>query len=278
MQESRGMEELLQQYHENKLSHAFLLETNDSEKSLQNLLQFLAFINRTGDEVEDERLENLIRSESLPSLMVLRPDGQMIKKEQILELKRFFQTKPTFSLYNMYVILDAELLNSSSANTILKFLEEPYDNLLGFFITNNKENIIDTIKSRCQVILDYYEGNSYISIPKVWESIAINYIKEICSVHDEAILYNKNVILPLVHEKKELLYLFQSIFQIYDILFAVKLNRRELPAEYQALEFLLKKDSNFFLLELQYLARLLDEMNYNLNVNLILDRYVLESR
>ena len=45
MFESNGMQELMNHYHENKLSHAFLVETNDQEKCLHNLLEFLSFIN-----------------------------------------------------------------------------------------------------------------------------------------------------------------------------------------------------------------------------------------
>ncbi len=278
MQESQGMQELLNEYHENRLSHAFLLETNHQEKCLNHLLEFLGYINRTGDEEEDVKLERLIQNRSIPSLVIIEPDGQMIKKEQILELKDFFKTKPIFSKYNMYVILNAEALNASSANTMLKFLEEPEDNILGFFITNNRENIISTIKSRCQVILDYYDTSAFENIPKVWKSIAINYIKEYQLVKEEAVMYNKDVLLPLIHDRKELLYLFQSMNQIYSSLNSVKLLGTSLDAELQPLEFLMKKEENFFLKELQYLAKILDDLNYNVNIQMLLDRYVLESR
>ena len=278
MQKSKGIQELYNEFHENKLSHAFLLETNDIEQCLENLLLFLARINETDDEQENAKLERLITSLSLPSLIVIRPDGLSIKKEQVLDMMQSFQTKPTFSKYNMYVFMNAESLNASSANTILKFLEEPEDNILGFFITNNKENVIDTIRSRCQIILDYYEGVVSYSVPKVWHSIAINYIKEYESVGDEAVLYNRSVLLPLIHDRKELLYLFQSLFKIYASFYQVKIMRSELSQEYEALSFLLKKDTEYFFKQMNYLSELLDELNYNLNIQFLLDRFVLESR
>ena len=40
----------------------------------------------------------------------------------------------------------------------------------------------------------------------------------------------------------------------------------------------MKKEENFFLKELQYLAKILDDLNYNVNIQMLLDRYVLESR
>ena len=42
---------------------------------------------------------------------------------------------------------NAEKLNGSSANAMLKFVEEPTEGILGFFITNNKDVIIPTIKN-----------------------------------------------------------------------------------------------------------------------------------
>ena len=208
MTETSGIKQLYQEYMSEHLSHAFLLETNNQEKCLQELLQFLSKINEVEDEQENIKLNKLILNETLPSLVVIRPDGNSIKKEQIINLKTSFQTKPIFSKYNMYVILNAEDLNPSSANTILKFLEEPEDFIIGFFITDNKENIIDTIRSRCEII-------RINDIPKVWEDLAINYIKEYEITGDNTLLYNKQVILPLIHEKKELKYLFQEIFNTY---------------------------------------------------------------
>ena len=39
-----------------------------------------------------------------------------------------------------YIIKNAERLNPSSANTILKFLEEPEDNIIAILLTNNRYN------------------------------------------------------------------------------------------------------------------------------------------
>ena len=75
---------------------------------------------------------------NLPSLIIIEPDGLNIKKDQILDMMEKFSTKPVFTKFNIYVIREADRFNQSSANTLLKFLEEPEDNIIGFFITNNK--------------------------------------------------------------------------------------------------------------------------------------------
>ena len=63
-----------------------------------------------------------------------------------------------FSKYNAYIIKEADKLNSTSANILLKFLEEPDTRTLAFFVTKNSKNVLSTIKSRCQLLKDnFYE-------------------------------------------------------------------------------------------------------------------------
>lgn len=276
MTESQVYQELIKHFHENRLAHAFLVETNDMDKSYLAILQFLKVINCPSDYKENCQecnLCHLIDNGNLPSLLVVEPDGNTIKKEQVMEIKKMFQTKPIFSKYNMYIIKNAELLNASSANTMLKFIEEPEENILAFFLTNNKENIIDTIKSRCQIILDYYDGENGKNIPLVWQTIAFNYLKECFMVQDEAILYNKTVLTPLVHDRKELLYLFQSLFYLLQKIYDIKLGIREPISEYA---YFLEKDEKQIKKYQMLVLQILKEINFNVNISLILDRFVLE--
>ncbi len=277
--DNKIFQELVHAYHEKKLAHAFLIETNDKEKCYQTILHFLKVLNCPNDYQENCKncnLCHLIETHSLPSLLTIYPDGQNIKKEQILELKRAFQTKPVFSKYNMYILMDAEYLNSASANTMLKFLEEPEEYIIGFFITNNKENVLDTIKSRCQILLDYYNYDATTDIPLEYFQMAISYALEIETVHNEALLYNRETLLPLLKDKKDAFWLFISLLKIYENLYQVSLNIEELDTEFERFKFLLKKDSSYFFQKIQLILDILDKLNYNLNISLVLDRFVLE--
>lgn len=56
-----------------------------------------------------------------------------------------------------YIIEYAENLNSSSANALLKFLEEPDDEIIAILVTKNINKVISTIVSRCQIVnLNHY--------------------------------------------------------------------------------------------------------------------------
>ena len=48
--------------------------------------------------------------------------------------------------------MESEKLNDSAANTMLKFLEEPEDDIIAFLITNNRYHVINTLLSRCQIL------------------------------------------------------------------------------------------------------------------------------
>lgn len=271
-----NLQQILQAYHENRLSHAFLIETNDQMRTLSELKDILSQIN-----CEDNydwncnkcNLCHLLKNEVLPSLAIISPDGMNIKKNQILELKQKFSTKPIYSKYNMYIILNAEKFNSSSANTILKFLEEPEDGILGFFITNNKENMIDTIKSRCQIISNFYKVEE---VEVKYFDVAISYLGSIYATDTldcNQILIKENSFLKEDYQK-----LFSTILKIYFDYYCISINSMLIPKEYEELKFLLKYSPTYFFKQMKLIEELEQELSYNVNVNLLLDRFVLETR
>ena len=94
----------------------------------------------------------LIETNGYNDLKYIYPDGNYIKKEQILSLEQEFSKKSLLDNKLIYVIDGAEKLNDSSANTILKFLEEPEEDIIAILVTNNRYKVLETILSRCQII------------------------------------------------------------------------------------------------------------------------------
>ncbi len=273
-----SLQQIIKQYHENHLSHAFLIETNNQKRVLNELKKVLSEMNcetKYKENCKECNLCHLIETEQLPSFVILSPDGQTIKKSQILELKQKFSTKPIFSKYNMYVILNSEKFNASSANTLLKFLEEPEDKILGFFITNNKENIIDTIKSRCQLISAFYSDET---ANDELLSIAVPYLKAVHESNDFTLKINREYFDNQDLSKDSYQKLFQSFLDIYYNLYKVSFGMEKIKEEYQELSFLLKKDYSFFLKQMNLVEEMEQKLGYNVNVSLLLDRFVLETR
>ena len=66
--------------------------------------------------------------------------------------KKEYNNKSMLDSNRVYIIKEADKLNLAAANSILKFLEEPEDNIVAILLTKNRYQIIDTILSRCQII------------------------------------------------------------------------------------------------------------------------------
>ena len=262
---------LLSRHRENRLSHAFLFETNDLNRCYSDILNFVKFINCPFEFKEecsrvDCNLCSLIDNGNLPNLLKIDPDGTQIKKGQIQEIIEKFQTMPIFSKYNVYIINQCDKLNSSSANSLLKFLEEPEDNIIGFFITNSKMNVISTVRSRCQEYSIYYDKES--KDYKYLDNI-VEYLNSVYK-NDNAILYNKNTALFFFEDRatwidffKEMLYLFHSYLKGDKVL-----------------EIKMFHDlSNDIIVKIVLLIEtILKYLQSNGNIELILDKFVLEMR
>lgn len=87
-----------------------------------------------------------------PDIHVLEPEGTSIKKEQISSLQKEFSKKSVESGRKFYMIIDADKMTASAANSLLKFLEEPNSETTAILITEHIQKILPTIYSRCQHI------------------------------------------------------------------------------------------------------------------------------
>ncbi len=72
-----------------------------------------------------------------------------IKIENVKNILKFLNKSTYNSNIKIVLIDNVEYLNISSANALLKALEEPSDNTFFFIIHNNSSAISETIKSRC---------------------------------------------------------------------------------------------------------------------------------
>lgn len=138
----------------NKLVQAYLFSSNDIDFIYNYAKDFAKDIISLSDNSEYE-LNNIykrIDKEEYTELKIIRPDGNFIKKSQLIELQNNSVNKPVEGNKIIYIIKNCEKLNSSSANCILKFLEEPEDDIIAILLTDNINMVLPTIKSRCQVL------------------------------------------------------------------------------------------------------------------------------
>ena len=143
----------------NKLSHAYIIEVNDyySDYLLVEAFVKLILCKNNVKKVSDLNCDKceicrLVDEGNYPDVLVVEPDGKEIKKGQLLDLQKEYNNKSMLDSNRVYIIKEADKLNLAAANSILKFLEEPEDNIVAILLTKNRYQIIDTILSRCQII------------------------------------------------------------------------------------------------------------------------------
>ena len=123
----------------NKLNNAYMFEGKDGigkKKFADELSKLL---------LDYENLENS------PDYVLIKPDGNSIKIAQIRNLQSDIVIRPHKD-YKIYIINNAEKMTVEAQNALLKTLEEPPNYAIIILVTNNKESLLETIKSRCDII------------------------------------------------------------------------------------------------------------------------------
>lgn len=93
-----------------------------------------------------------VRGNSHPDLLMARPDGASIKIDQIRELQREASLAPYYGERRVAIIEGAECMTTQAANSLLKTLEEPSGNMVFILVSNSRQQLLDTIISRCRVL------------------------------------------------------------------------------------------------------------------------------
>jgi DNA polymerase III delta' subunit len=93
-----------------------------------------------------------INAGNFPDVMVIQPDGNVIKIEQMRALRKIAYLKPMVGKKRVFIVTEAEKMNEEAANSLLKVLEEPPLFSYILLVTHNPFLILSTIKSRCQIL------------------------------------------------------------------------------------------------------------------------------
>ena len=87
-----------------------------------------------------------------PDVMVISPENNMIRIDQMRILKQTTYLRPMAGKKRFFIVTEADKMNDEAANSLLKILEEPPSFSHIILITSNPEMIKPTIKSRCQML------------------------------------------------------------------------------------------------------------------------------
>ncbi len=275
----------------NKFSHAYIIETNGYSNALDFSIAMATSILNSNKE-KNELLE----------LKVIHPDGTTIKKEQIEELQSAFSEKAIMGNNRVYIINGIEKMKETTSNSLLKFIEEPEEEIIGILITDNIYQIPQTIVSRCQLlslkttkynnlntitlIANYLynsttEINNYINDENSKENIlrVIDFIFNYEKNHINTILYTKKLwhqyFFDRIHTKEGL----SILLLFYKDALNVKLNQNiEIFVDYSdEINKLASMNTNKSLInKVNLINELKDTINYNVNTGLLLDKLIIK--
>lgn len=149
--------ELLDQFKtsilEKNISHAYLIESENQtslDESVDGICQMIFCA--TSDNCGVCKNCKMFLSGNLSPLMIIGDGGRKIKKQEITELIYALNVGNIGEEQKkVYVIKNAELLGNDSGNALLKTLEEPPANVIAFLLTQNRHEVLPTIRSRCKI-------------------------------------------------------------------------------------------------------------------------------
>jgi len=149
---------LLEALKGNRLSHSYIFSgIEDVSYAVMLAQKILCKQEHTGCGSCSSCLK--VKSENHPDLRVITPDGASIKNEQVENFQNFMVIKPFESQRKIAIFNEAHLMTPRAQNRLLKILEEPPEYALIWFMTKQPEVLLDTVRSRCQ-ILSFHEASS----------------------------------------------------------------------------------------------------------------------
>lgn len=146
------------------LSHAYIFE---GEAALDKVAFAKAFVKAIlCDEAPAVGCDNCavcrkIEHDNYEDLIYVEADGASLKDEAIEKLQERLKIKP-YGKRNIALINNADTMTLRAQNRLLKTLEEPLKGTILILLSENIENLTNTILSRCvKFRLNYYGEDSY---------------------------------------------------------------------------------------------------------------------
>ena len=209
--------EIIEKNFDKKINaHSYLFYTNDFLKCKKDV---------------EILIKHIFKNDNLNSLAndfvcISKSEKKNIQKEDILKIKKLILNTSYINKKRVYLIEETEKLNSTSANMILKFLEEPSENVVALFITNNIDLVLSTIKSRCQIVNIFYDADNIYEEEKlkvIDEFLKQNKFFSIFDSKNYFKKYDRNQIIDLL--ENYLKYLLSNDFNNDNLKLIKKLNK-----------------------------------------------------
>lgn len=139
-----------------KLASGYLFVGDDHLKKREIALFIAKALNCQEALIKEDCLcENCLKIDSFnhPDVVWVRPaSSQKLKIDNVRTVIRQLYLKPYEGKYKVFIVEEADTLTEEAQNAFLKTLEEPPKNSVIILLASQKESLLETIISRCQII------------------------------------------------------------------------------------------------------------------------------
>lgn len=295
------------------LSHAYLIVGNPGTP----LLETAKFLAKTVlcDDPSPLACSNCItclriESENYPDVITLDGSKATIKKEDVLNIEERFE-KTAFETKGImiYIIHLVDNMTLEAVNSILKFIEEPEGEVYAFLTTNNINNVLPTIVSRCQTLnlksvdrKEIIDESIELSIPQEEAELLSYFYNDSELIYDllkdedesenyfiskkgvlgllnalndgnarDAIYYEQKEIVPLIKTKEEMRFFIDLLTEFFEDILNKKCGRDIYLRSYDTILTSLSNKLPHIEASLSELLKQRNLVNTNINISLQLD-------
>lgn len=147
-----------------RVSHAYILEGSvsaDKKNFAEAFIKGILCSRNLGENCGECSTCGKIDHGNHEDLIYINPESGNIKDADIVNMQERLKTKP-FGDRNIVIIENADTMTLRAQNRLLKTLEEPPGKTVIFLLSENMENLTQTIQSRCvKYRINYFGSDSY---------------------------------------------------------------------------------------------------------------------
>ncbi len=148
------MQELERLIAEERLAHGYVIDGDPLGEGKRFALEFVLRVMGHGYPAKAAALRHRLEGRIHPDVLWVEPKGKLrqIKVEEVDQALKLIHEKSFEGGWKAVVFLGAERMNAASGNKLLKSLEEPPPKTLLLLVTPSPEQLLATLRSRCQFL------------------------------------------------------------------------------------------------------------------------------
>lgn len=147
-----------------KISHAYIFEgigCIDKRSFVESFVKGILCPVNTGDNCNSCGICRKVDHGNHEDIIYIKASGGSIKDADIVKMQESLKNKP-FGDRHIVIIENSDTMTLRAQNRLLKTLEEPLGSSVIMLLSENMENLVQTIKSRCvKYRINYFGSEGY---------------------------------------------------------------------------------------------------------------------